>query len=299
MSESHGEQAPAHQHVHPGHDHAGHDHAGHDHAGHYHAYTHGYEDAVLSSHRNRTAQNSAAHLLPHLREGMRLLDVGSGAGTITADLARIVGPQNVTALEVSEESAAITRAELERQGLEGVDVRAADAHAIPFADGSFDVVHTHQVLHHVADPVQVLREMRRVTAPGGIVSAREADYGAFRWWPELPGLARWRELFIEAMEANGGTPDAGRRLLGWALEAGLEGAEPGSSTWCYATPADRAFWAGSSSQRITAGAVAQQLVREGRASQDQLDEIGADWRRWAEDPAGWFVLLHGEIIARV
>src|SRR5690625_6232127 len=50
------------------------------------AYTHGYSDAVLGSHRHRTAENSAAHLLPRLRAGMRLLDVGSGAGTITADL---------------------------------------------------------------------------------------------------------------------------------------------------------------------------------------------------------------------
>lgn len=275
------------------------EHPGHEHHEHEHHYTHGYEDAVLSSHRNRTAENSAAHLLPHLREGMRLLDVGSGAGTITADLARIVGPENVTAIEVSEESARITADELARQGLEGVDVRAADAHRLPFEDASFDVAHTHQVLHHVADPVQVLSEMRRVTAPGGIVSAREADYGAFRWYPELPGLDRWRELFIEAMVSNGGTPDAGRHLLGWALQAGLSDVEPGAGTWCYATPADRAFWAGSSSQRITAGAVARQLLDEGRATQDELDAIGADWKRWAEDPAGWFVLLHGEILARV
>src|SRR5699024_12402776 len=64
------------------------------------AYTHGYSDAVLGSHRHRTAENSAAHLLPRLRAGMRLLDVGSGAGTITADLARLVGPEHLTALEV-------------------------------------------------------------------------------------------------------------------------------------------------------------------------------------------------------
>lgn len=79
-------------------------------------YTHGYGAPVLTSHRARTAANSAAHLLPHLRPGQRLLDVGSGAGTITADLARIVGPENVTAFEVAEESAALTRAELARQG---------------------------------------------------------------------------------------------------------------------------------------------------------------------------------------
>ena len=53
-------------------------------------YTHGHGEPVLRSHTWRTVENSAAYLLPHLRTGMRLLDVGSGAGTITAGLARIV-----------------------------------------------------------------------------------------------------------------------------------------------------------------------------------------------------------------
>ena len=76
------------------------------------AYTHGHAEAVLRSHRWRTAANSAAYLLPHLHDGQRLLDVGSGPGTITADLARQVG--EVVALEVAEEAAELTRAELAR-----------------------------------------------------------------------------------------------------------------------------------------------------------------------------------------
>ena len=63
-----------------------------------HRYTHGHTEPVLRSHRWRTAANSAPHLLPHLRNGMRLLDVGSGPGTITADLAERVGATSMTAL---------------------------------------------------------------------------------------------------------------------------------------------------------------------------------------------------------
>jgi SAM-dependent methyltransferase len=173
-------------------------------------YTHGYGAAVLGSHRARTAENSAAHLLPHLRPGQRLLDVGSGAGTITADLARIVGPEHVVALEVGEESAALTRAELERQGLGEVDVRVGDAQAMPFEDDAFDVVHAHQVLQHLPAPVQALAEMRRVTRPGGLVAVRDSDYEGFRWWPETPAFDRWLALYLRATRANGGTPDAGQ-----------------------------------------------------------------------------------------
>src|SRR5579884_2489117 len=62
-------------------------------------YTPGHHDSVLRSHRWRTAANSAGYLLPHLSPGQRLLDVGCGPGTITADLARLVAPGTVTALE--------------------------------------------------------------------------------------------------------------------------------------------------------------------------------------------------------
>ncbi len=58
-------------------------------------YTHGHAESVLRSHRWRTAENSAGYLLPHLRPGLRLLDVGCGPGTITIDLARRVAPGQV------------------------------------------------------------------------------------------------------------------------------------------------------------------------------------------------------------
>ena len=50
-------------------------------------YMHGHHSSVVSSHARRTAENSVAYLLPHLRAGMSLLDVGCGPGTITVDLA--------------------------------------------------------------------------------------------------------------------------------------------------------------------------------------------------------------------
>ena len=261
-------------------------------------YTHGDDAAVLDSHRHRTAQNSAAHLLPHLRRGMRLLDVGSGAGTITADLARIVGAGQLVALEVGEEAAAITRAELERQGLGDVEVRVGDAQELPFEGGSFDVVHAHQVLQHLPDPVRALSQFRRVTRPGGIVAVRDSDYEGFRWWPEQPSLDRWLEIYLRAARANGGTPDAGRRLLAWAHEAGFEEVSPGASTWLHATPGARRAWAATCAGRLTCGPFAEQLERESWASAEERAVLAGDFHRWAEDPDGWFSVLHGEIIAR-
>lgn len=264
-----------------------------------HAYTHGYPEAVLDSHRHRTAENSAAHLLPHLRTGVRLLDVGSGAGTITADLARLVGPEHLTALEVSEQAAAITRAELRRQNLPQVRVVVGDARELPFEPAEFDVVHAHQVLQHVTDPVGVLSEARRVLRPGGIASLRDSDYEGFRWYPDSAGLTRWRQLYLQAARANGGSPDAGRRLLAWAHRAGFTDIVPTASTTLHATPEQRSTWGGAWAERILAAPLADQLRGEGWADAAELEAISAAWREWADHPDGWFALLHGEIIARV
>ncbi|WP_246957769.1 methyltransferase domain-containing protein [Brachybacterium sp. Marseille-Q7125] len=261
-------------------------------------YLHGYSSPVLTSHRERTAANSAGHLLPHLRPGLELLDVGSGAGTIAADLARIVGPEHLTAIEVSEEAAAITRAELGRQGVAGSRVVVGDARALPFADATFDVVHVHQVLQHIPEPVQALREIRRVLHPGGLAAVRESDYEGFRWWPDSPGLDRWRELYLKAARAGGGTPDAGRRLLTWAREAGFGEVTPSSSTTLYATAEGRAAWGGAWAGRVLAPPLATTLRELDLTDQPQLEELSCAWTAWSEESDGWFSLLHGEILAR-
>ncbi len=63
--------------------------------------------------------------------------------------------------------------------------------------------------------------MRRVRRPGGIVAARDSDYAAMTWFPADPRLDRWLALYHEVARANGGEPDAGRRLLAWAHAAGF------------------------------------------------------------------------------
>lgn len=260
-------------------------------------YTHGYHESVLRSHRTRTAQNSAAYLLPHLRPGDHLLDVGAGAGTITADLAEMVA--TVTATELGDDGLAVTRDALAARGARNVDLRVADVHALPFADDTFDVTHAHQVLQHVSDPVQALREMARVTKPGGIVAVRDSDYSGFCWWPQLPALDDWLDLYRTAARANGGEPDAGRRLLSWAHAAGLSEVMASSSTWCYATPAERAWWGGMWADRILGSAITDQLTGSGLASRDELLRISDAWRAWAADPDGWISILHGEVVIRV
>src|ERR1700710_493587 len=89
-------------------------------------YTHGHHDSVLRSHRWRTAENSAAYLLPHLRSGMTLLDVGCGPGTLTCDLADRVGPGRVLAVDVAEDVVEEARATAAERGTDNVTFEAVD-----------------------------------------------------------------------------------------------------------------------------------------------------------------------------
>jgi len=262
-------------------------------------YTHGHHESVLRSHRWRTAENSAGYLLPHLSSGATVLDVGCGPGTITADLATLVTPARVTALETTAAALGLARAEITRRGLVNVDFAVGDVHALEFADDSFDVVHAHQVLQHVTDPVAALREMRRVTRPGGVVAVRDSDYAAFTWFPESPELTAWLDLYQRVARGNGGEPDAGRRLLAWAHEAGFTDVTASSSTWCFATPADREWWGGMWAERVLKSDLATTALRTSAATEDDLRRISAGWRAWAANPDGWLSLLHGELIARV
>src|SRR5690349_25086699 len=103
-------------------------------------YTHGHHETVLRSHIWRTALNSAAYLLPHLQQGMSILDVGCGPGTITVDLAELVAPGRVVGIDSSPEVVEQARAHAAERGVTNVEFRVGDAYALEFADGEFDVV---------------------------------------------------------------------------------------------------------------------------------------------------------------
>ncbi|NKQ52820.1 methyltransferase domain-containing protein [Amycolatopsis sp. K13G38] len=260
-------------------------------------YTHGHGEVVVRSHAARTAAGSAAYLLPLLRPGMDLLDVGCGPGSITVDLAEAVAPGRVRGIEITAGPLADARRAAAERGVT-VDFAVDDAYRLSDPGDSYDVTHAHQVLQHLSDPVAALREMRRVTRPGGLVAVRDADYAAFTWWPADERLDAWLALYRAVAHGNDAEPDAGRRLLAWAHEAGFTDVTPSASVWCYARPEDRTRWGGMWAERIHSS-VGQMALERGLATAADLASISQAWRDWAAHPDGWLMIPHGELIARV
>ena len=140
---------------------------------------------AYGSFMGRYAEPLAVLFADHARTvgGQRALDVGSGPGALTAELVRRLASTAVCAVEPSPTFAAALR-----QRLPGVAVSQAAAEHLPFADAVFDLVAAQLVVHFMADPAGGLREMRRVTRPGGTVAACVWDYGGGRG----PASTLWR-----------------------------------------------------------------------------------------------------------
>ncbi|KAF9536357.1 hypothetical protein EC957_011277, partial [Mortierella hygrophila] len=203
---------------------------------------------------------------------MSILDVGCGPGSISVDLAKLVPKGCVVGIEYTLEPLKAAQAFATQQGVTNVDFHVGDIHALDFPDDTFDIVHAHQVLQHVADPIQALREMKRVAKPGGVVAVRESAVPT--WYPELPGLQTFWDLQMRMARLKGSNPHPGKYIHIWAREAGFERSEITCSagTWCFSTPEERAYWGGSMEERTLSSAFATIALESNLATEEELKE---------------------------
>ncbi len=260
-------------------------------------YGQAHQLAVAGRAAVRTAEADAAYLLPHLRPGMRVLDVGCGAGMITVGLARAVGAGEVVGTDV--EPAALLDAEARADAARLVNVRFEEAsvYALPFPDSSFDVVHAHQVFQNLARPVDAAHEIQRVLTPGGIFGSRDADYSTMAHWPPCPILDRWNALYHQVSARHGAEPDARHRVLSWLSAAGFSRVRVSTTTVEFAEPAEVQAWTEAWAVRAIESSMATQALEYGFTTTDELEAIAAAWREWAHEPDAFFMYTNVESVA--
>ena len=157
----------------------------------------------------------------NLLRAERVLDVGCGTGVITEEMAaRCKGQVIGVDVDAAMVEFALRLCSGQAQDRPGrAEYRVGDAHQLDFPDGHFDVVACHFLLMWVSNPALAVREMVRVTRPGGAVLAcAEPDYGGRIDYPEELPLARWQ---AEALRREGADPFIGRKLPALFTQAGL------------------------------------------------------------------------------
>lgn len=233
-------------------------------------------------HAGRTAESHAAFLLPHLRPGMTLLDLGCGPGSITVGLAAAVAPGGTTGVDVDPDP------------IDGVTVVAGDAAHLPFPDDSFDAIHASAVLQHVPDPLAVLREARRVARPGAVIGVVDADWDGELLYPADDVIRRSMEISRKLRE--GTSPFVGKQLRHLLTEAGFSRAEGYARVTHHGTVDEVSGVSSFTASLFRYPAAVDRAVAEGWATAAELEEMSLAWTAWGEQPGAFLARFWCEAI---
>jgi ubiquinone/menaquinone biosynthesis C-methylase UbiE len=239
-----------------------------------------------------------------LSGGEAVLDVGSGLGQFTRDMAREAGPDGrVVGIEGDAKQLAAARRLAAAEGeADRVEWRRGDVLSLPLRKaewGRFDVAHARFVLEHVGEPERVVEQMVRAVRRGGRVVLSDDDHQVLRFWPEPPGLHDLWQTYIRAYDRLGCDPFIGRRLV--ALLHGA-GARPIRNHWVFfGSCAGRPEFPALVENMIGVIASARAAITGPLAfPARQFDATVAATRAWARRPdaAVWYALAWAEGVRR-
>lgn len=256
-------------------------------------YQPGHHPSLVARHARRSAETAAAFFLPFLEPGMRLLDVGCGPGSITSGLAQHVAPGETIGIDPSADVIATARS-LARATARNLSFEVGSIYEPRFAPGTFDAAFANQVLQHLRRPVDALRQMRLLLAPGGVLGVRAFDWGSAIFYPESEGMRRCLALQFELRRRNGAEPDAGRHLRRWFREAGF-----GETRITTSTEFDADAQATRDRAEVFADrpVLADSALECGLATRADLESFAAAWRAWGSDPDAFSCLSLVEAVA--
>jgi hypothetical protein len=150
------------------------------------------------------------------------------------------------------------------------------------------------------DPVQALKEMRRVCKVGGIVAAREGDFGAMIVFPETHGLVGGVKILEELIRSGGSEPRAGRRLKAWALQAGFQEEQItiSGSVDIFSSKEERTFLGSLYAERFAESNMGERAVELGIVSEEERIGIVGAWKSFVDMEEGYYGITQMELLYR-
>jgi SAM-dependent methyltransferase len=183
------------------------------------------------------------------------------------------------------------------RGLMNVHFQAASIYELPFPNDSFDVVFAHTVIQHLRHPLQALREMRRVLAPGGIVGLRDDDWATFLFEPSTPLLQLFYSLHVKVWTYNGGDPFLGRKHRRLLKEAGFVSSQASSSSESCGSLEATSMIAPGLVEHHRAPAFIKVVLEQASADEGALEAMYAEVLNWGRQDHAFLSLTFYEAIA--
>ena len=257
---------------------------------------HGVTPGLSQDYRFRTAEQQAAFVLPYLKPGMNLLDVGCGPGTITLGLAHAVAPGHVTGIDHDRKHIEAARALAVERGVTNVNFQMGDVLSLPFEDNRLEAAFENNVFTHLAqNALRTAREVYRVLKPGGLLAARDVDADSVVWGHLTEPIQQLDRLFTEWHNSRGSDVTIGKRLPDILRQAGFRNTIKSVSADTKGDPE-----ATRSHAQITIslldGPFGRDIVEKGWADQRTVERLKESIREWGEHPDAFFGNVHVEVI---
>ena len=230
-------------------------------------YTPGHSTNATAFMAARSFGSHGEFIRPYIEPGMKVLDCGCGPGAISAGLAEAVGPSgHVTGIDFAESQIQVAKG----RATENLSFQAGSVYKLPFQDNAFDLVFSHALFEHLADPIRGVSEIRRVLRPGGFAGLCSPDWGGFILSPTDDQVEAAIKRYRTLQEKNGGETQAGRQLGSWLAAGGMVTEKIQARYECYPDP------------RVIAEYLALQL------EQASDGESAMALRKWATSPWSLF-----------
>ena len=260
-------------------------------------YTMGYSEEFQQLLRLRSVETHAAHLLPHLKPGMRLLDFGCGSGNLSVGLAKAVEPGELHGVDMEASEIEVASALAQAGGHSNAVFHVGDVTDMPFEDDYFDAAHCHTLLMHVPDTQAALSEVKRVLKPGGVIASREMITGSSVLHPDLGDFKTAWATFGRLLAANSGHSEMGVELKNEFIEAGFADIRASGSFDVFSNPEQVAFFEAFIRDWFFANNIVEIVIQIGLATQQQFDEWDAALTQWKAHPGAFGAIAFGEVVA--
>lgn|GEM_PF-1002399 len=177
---------------------------------------------IIEPKETRSFKKYADFFIPYIKDGMKILDCGSGTGSMTIEMAESNKNGDVTGIDNNHEQIKIAIDKMQQKKLNNVEFREADVYKLPFNDNTFDAVWMNMLLMHLEDPLAAVKEAARVLKAGGVFAVSDTDWDGNIMAPNYQIISQRMRINEKLLKENGSNMRHGKYNSGLLHKAGLE-----------------------------------------------------------------------------